>query len=268
MSRFGPRTNSTAQPAAAGRPARRAARRSRAPGGPGRAPAPARPAPPVRCPAADLDPAGWAAPCYSRRRGTRRRPGPHTRAAPPVGRPASVPAPGGRWRRERISATRASRSPPLWGRGRRVPWRAASRRLQQPRVETVQAPLGLRVRPRSQPHPPPPDPWPRPRPRACAADRRARARDPGHPFEGPGSPRCLYARRLLGGTPSRRRAARGNTKTRAAATNRSPKVFGYRIEHCENRLKQCRAVATPYEKAAAAYLDLVTLAALRLWLSR
>ena len=38
------------------------------------------------------------------------------------------------------------------------------------------------------------------------------------------------------------------------------------VERCVNRLKQCRALATRYEKTAAAYHALVTLAALRLWL--
>jgi transposase len=40
------------------------------------------------------------------------------------------------------------------------------------------------------------------------------------------------------------------------------------VERCVNRLKQCRALATRYEKTAAAYHALVTLAALRLWLPK
>jgi transposase len=38
------------------------------------------------------------------------------------------------------------------------------------------------------------------------------------------------------------------------------------VERCINRLKQCRALATRYDKTAAAYHAFVTLAALRLWL--
>ena len=38
------------------------------------------------------------------------------------------------------------------------------------------------------------------------------------------------------------------------------------VERLVNRLKQCRRVATRYEKLAANYLAMVTLAAIRLWL--
>ena len=40
------------------------------------------------------------------------------------------------------------------------------------------------------------------------------------------------------------------------------------VERCVNRLKQCRALATRYDKTARAYHGLVTLAALVLWLPR
>ena len=40
------------------------------------------------------------------------------------------------------------------------------------------------------------------------------------------------------------------------------------VEWYVGRLKQCRALATRYEKTAAAYHALVTLAALRLWLPK
>jgi transposase len=40
------------------------------------------------------------------------------------------------------------------------------------------------------------------------------------------------------------------------------------VERCVNRLKRCRGLATRYEKTAAAYHALVTLAALTLWLPR
>ena len=39
-----------------------------------------------------------------------------------------------------------------------------------------------------------------------------------------------------------------------------------RIERLINRLKQCRRVATRYEKRAANYLTMVTLAAIWIWL--
>ena len=39
-----------------------------------------------------------------------------------------------------------------------------------------------------------------------------------------------------------------------------------RVERLVNRLKACRRVATRYEKRAASYLAMLTLAALRLWL--
>jgi transposase len=39
-----------------------------------------------------------------------------------------------------------------------------------------------------------------------------------------------------------------------------------RVEQLINRLKQMRRVATRYEKRAANYLAMVTLAAIRLWL--
>ena len=38
------------------------------------------------------------------------------------------------------------------------------------------------------------------------------------------------------------------------------------IERCINRLKACRGLATRFEKTAAAYLALVTLAAVLMWL--
>ena len=40
------------------------------------------------------------------------------------------------------------------------------------------------------------------------------------------------------------------------------------VERCVNRLKQFRALATRYDKTAAAYHGLLTLAALVLWLPR
>jgi transposase len=40
------------------------------------------------------------------------------------------------------------------------------------------------------------------------------------------------------------------------------------VERLINRLKQCRRVATRYEKRAANYLTMVALAAVRLWLKR
>ncbi len=40
------------------------------------------------------------------------------------------------------------------------------------------------------------------------------------------------------------------------------------VERLINRLKQCRRVATRYEKRAANYLTMVALAAARLWLKR
>lgn len=39
-----------------------------------------------------------------------------------------------------------------------------------------------------------------------------------------------------------------------------------RVERCINRLKQFRRIATRYEKLAANYLAMVTLAAITLWL--
>ena len=38
------------------------------------------------------------------------------------------------------------------------------------------------------------------------------------------------------------------------------------IDRCFNRFKACRAIATRFEKTALAYLALVTLAAIRMWL--
>ena len=40
----------------------------------------------------------------------------------------------------------------------------------------------------------------------------------------------------------------------------------HRVERLVNRLKQCRAVATRYDKAAESFLAFVQLAASRLWL--
>ncbi len=40
------------------------------------------------------------------------------------------------------------------------------------------------------------------------------------------------------------------------------------VERCVGRLKQFRALATRYDKTAAAFHALVTLAALMLWLPR
>jgi hypothetical protein len=39
------------------------------------------------------------------------------------------------------------------------------------------------------------------------------------------------------------------------------------VERLVNRLKQCRRVATRYEKLAANYLAMLTLGAIRLWLN-
>jgi transposase len=39
------------------------------------------------------------------------------------------------------------------------------------------------------------------------------------------------------------------------------------VERLLNRLKQCRAVATRYDKRATSYLAMVTLAAIRIWIS-
>jgi transposase len=39
------------------------------------------------------------------------------------------------------------------------------------------------------------------------------------------------------------------------------------VERLLNRLKQCRAVATRYDKRASSYLAMVTLAAIRIWIS-
>jgi len=41
-----------------------------------------------------------------------------------------------------------------------------------------------------------------------------------------------------------------------------------RVERLMNRLKQFRRIATRYEKRAATYLAMVTLAAILLWLDR
>jgi transposase len=38
------------------------------------------------------------------------------------------------------------------------------------------------------------------------------------------------------------------------------------IERCVNRLKQCRRIATRYEKTARAYLSMLCIAAVRLWI--
>jgi transposase len=59
-----------------------------------------------------------------------------------------------------------------------------------------------------------------------------------------------------------RRAVRGPAFDAQAYARRNV------VERCINRLKQCRALATRYEKTATAYRALLTLAALVLWLPR
>ncbi|KAA2211235.1 IS5 family transposase [Pseudoroseomonas oryzae] len=44
-------------------------------------------------------------------------------------------------------------------------------------------------------------------------------------------------------------------------------ALGNRIERCINRLKNCRRVATRYDKTAGSFLGFVQLAAIRLWIS-
>ena len=46
----------------------------------------------------------------------------------------------------------------------------------------------------------------------------------------------------------------------------SPYLYRDRIERFFNRIKQCRRVATRYDKLAANYLAFVQLASIRLWL--
>lgn len=57
-------------------------------------------------------------------------------------------------------------------------------------------------------------------------------------------------------------------KNRKQVIGHDREVYKHRnqIERCINRLKAYRGLATRFEKTASAYLALVTLAAIRMWL--
>lgn len=57
-------------------------------------------------------------------------------------------------------------------------------------------------------------------------------------------------------------------KNRKQPIDHDQEIYKHRnqIERCINRLKAYRGLATRFEKTAAAYLALVTLAAIRMWL--
>ena len=92
---------------------------------------------------------------------------------------------------------------------------------------------------------------PRLRPRRVAGDK-------GYSYR---SVRAYLRRRGIGAViPTRSDQRRNPRFDRAAYRERS------RVERTINRLKQFRRVATRYEKRAANYLAMVTLAAITLWL--
>lgn len=57
-------------------------------------------------------------------------------------------------------------------------------------------------------------------------------------------------------------------KNRKQILDHDPELYKHRnqIERCINRFKAYRGLATRFEKTASAYLALVTLAAIRMWL--
>jgi transposase len=101
--------------------------------------------------------------------------------------------------------------------------------------------------------------------RACQGRPRARpgqlVGDKG--YSCPPVRRVLARRGIRAVLPRRRDQRPGDRRhrpfDRAAYRERN------RVERLINRLKQCRRVATRYEKRAAHYLAMLTLAALRLW---
>jgi transposase len=76
--------------------------------------------------------------------------------------------------------------------------------------------------------------------------------------------RWALARRGVRAVIPRRRDQRGDGRHRSF--DRAVYRERNRVERLINRLKQCRRVATRYEKHAAHYLAMLALAALRLWL--
>lgn len=93
---------------------------------------------------------------------------------------------------------------------------------------------------------------PRLRPRAVVGDKALE--QPAHPRLVPGARhvRCVI--------PTLGHEKRRPGFDKAACRERN------RVEHLINRLKQCRRVATRYDKRAAHYLAFVLLAAVLLWL--
>jgi transposase len=94
---------------------------------------------------------------------------------------------------------------------------------------------------------------PRLRPRRVAGDKG---------YSSPTARRRLRARRITPVIPTRKDQRRLPTFDREAYRERN------RVERLINRLKQFRRVATRYEKRAANYLAMVTLAMIMLWLPR
>jgi len=76
--------------------------------------------------------------------------------------------------------------------------------------------------------------------------------------------RLLARRRIAAVIPRRRNQRPGDG--RYAPFDRGAYRERNRIERLVNRLKQARRIATRYEKRAAHYVAMLTLAALRLWL--
>jgi transposase len=94
---------------------------------------------------------------------------------------------------------------------------------------------------------------PRLRPRCVAGDKG---------YSSPTARRRLRARRITPVIPTRKDQRRLASFDREAYRERN------RVERLINRLKQFRRVATRYEKRAANYLAMVTLAMILLWLPR
>jgi transposase len=84
--------------------------------------------------------------------------------------------------------------------------------------------------------------------------------------------RADLRRRGIGHTIPERADQQANRRKRGSRGGRPP-VFDKQlykrrnvVERCFNRLKQCRSVATRYDKTASSYQATVTIAALLQWL--
>jgi transposase len=117
-----------------------------------------------------------------------------------------------------------------------------------PVLEAIRVPRAGRGRPRS-------------RPARVLADK-------GYSY--PGSRRYLRRRGLPHTIPERadHRRHRAHRPGRPPAFDAEAYKRRNVVERCVNRLKRCRALATRYEKTAAAYHGLFPLAVLLLWLPK